>query len=1064
MWRRCTRIMGVLVAASLVATGPAARAGLILEEDFSGRFGTVHGGRVVAVPGARLAGWSGPGGVVPRGKAHVEYDLASLGLGSQGTIEAHVVRDEREPTETLFSLSDGSGRRLLVFRVEWGEAPGARPEIWVSAPGRGYAFGRRAGGDLLPGLRLPRDVPRGGGVHLALTWGEPGGPAVYADGQLLVGSYNAEVDVAEAAAAARLLVLGAEIWERHPDRSDSTMRSTITNFRIHDRSLSALELQSSAVLHSVAAERSRYGAGQEMIVTLRATPGRTATFSVEGLGADLAMAEVDAGVYVGQVTVPAGVNVAAAALTARIRNLATGGSVSLSGPPVALDGIAPGPPARALARAASGGEVEVSWVASAAPDVDHYRVYRGDGGSPDLAGEALAEVKGLAFVDAGAVRGLTYQYAVVAVDQAGNRSAAADAGAVKALGGEGPSLTAVTVEPFGRPLRPGQVLSLAATGQSGGTLTADLGALATGLALAEQGRTGKYLGAYTVKDADVGATKGLHRVVAKLTDALGSSTLAGPEVAIVGRDALNDRTPPVIAKASHDGFQVAGFSGKLVAGDVLRVTVEGEPGIYGSFEVAGVAKSVPLTETRAGVYTGTYTVGWQDEGRGVAVTARLADDAGNETAVAVGRPVDFDTRVRLMVTAKDAQLPADRTSTTRLTAKATNANGDEVSGHELALTLSTTAEYTGVVGGGRLEGRQATKEDEDDLEVKWGGVTNAFGEVAATYTAGFAAKTALVVAKNLTTGDVGVGWLNTFVSATVALEVLPRAARMADRGTLALTAEPTWLTADGRSTTRLKAVLLDLAGNPVANARVAFALGNQNGRLKVLRGTTDAAGLAEAEYRAGTLAGEVTVIASAAEWGVTRAVQIELRADAPAKIDLTAAAGRVAVGERVGLTVRVSDVHDNPNIGVPVSFAVLQGSGSVKTPAILTDRLGEGRATFEAGSSAGLVVVEARHTSRAPSAAELRRVQGTVFVPRLAERQERDRVKVAEWLVKPGKEVEKGQALVVLEGGTGTWTLTAPEKGVLVRHVKHKRDRVELGDTLGYVEVDPEVWKDEYRQ
>ena len=43
-------------------------------------------------------------------------------------------------------------------------------------------------------------------------------------------------------------------------------------------------------------------------------------------------------------------------------------------------------------------------------------------------------------------------------------------------------------------------------------------------------------------------------------------------------DVLNDHTAPVIAAASHDGFQVAGFSGKLVAGDVLTVTLEGEPG------------------------------------------------------------------------------------------------------------------------------------------------------------------------------------------------------------------------------------------------------------------------------------------------------------------------------------------------------------------------------------------------------------------------------------------------------------------------------------------------------
>jgi hypothetical protein len=43
-----------------------------------------------------------------------------------------------------------------------------------------------------------------------------------------------------------------------------------------------------------------------------------------------------------------------------------------------------------------------------------------------------------------------------------------------------------------------------------------------------------------------------------------------------------------------------------------------------------------------------------------------------------------------------------------------------------------------------------------------------------------------------------------------------------------------------------------------------------------------------------------------------------------------------------------------------------------------------------------------------------------------------------------------------------SWTLAAPETGTFVREVKHRRDRVELGDTLGYVEIDPDVWVEDY--
>lgn len=1028
------------------------------------------GGNLKAGPGGPA--WKAPRGGEDYGAFHgVVVDLGAAGVRRlpQGTLEVWVERDEQEGSETLLTFVDGEFQTLAPIDLLWGDENSATVAF---APGHGYLLWQGTYVDQNTGLEgrqpvvsLGRAVGQGSRLHLVMTWGpSPSECAVYANGRRVATYWAEDFAMARLIDDTRYLVIGSVPMSGSaagPTSAGNMSRSAVGPVRLHDTVLTAAELSRPPV-SSVAAERGVYGGGQEIVVTLRGGADGVARFTLAGVFVDVAMEEVDDGVYVGRAAAPAGLS-GKFFLTATLTSLESGASASVSGGEITLDGEAPSVPGRILATVPYAGEIELGWTASASADTAHYLVFRGEGKAPDLGAAPVAEVKGLSLVDTAVVPGLTYHYAVVAVDRAGNRSALSEVVSVKAVAGEGPAISGISVEPFGKPVRPGQAVALTAIGPSGGRLTVDLGELAAGLVLAEQGRSGRYEGSYTVKDADVGPTKTLHRVVAKLTDAFGSSTLAGPEVAIVGLDALNDHTAPVIAKASHDGFQVAGFSGTLVAGDVVTVTLEGERAAYGSFDVGAVAKNVAMIETKPGVYQGTYTVGWKDEGTNLAVVARLADDAGNEATQPVGRPVDLDTRVRLAVTAKDAQLPADKKSTTRLVAKATNANGDEVSGHELALTLSTTGEYTGVVGGGRLEGRTASKDDEDDLEVKWGGVTSAFGEVAATYTAGFAAKTALVIAKNLTTGDVGAGWLNTYVASTVALEVVPRAGRGAvDRAVLTATAEPPWLTADGRSTSRVKVALADLSGNPVKGAKVAFALGNQNGRLKILRGTTDDAGLAEAEYRAGTMAGEVTVTVSAADWGVARSLQLELRADAPAKIDLTASAARVVAGDQATLAVRVTDINDNPNIGAPVTFAVLQGGGSVAAPAILTDRHGAGRATYRAGNTAGLAIVEARHTSRAPTQVELQRIQGTIFVPRLAERQERDRVKVAEWLVKAGKEVEKGQALVVLEGGKGTWTLTAPEKGVLVRHVKHKRDVVELGDTLGYVEIDEGVWGEEY--
>jgi pyruvate/2-oxoglutarate dehydrogenase complex dihydrolipoamide acyltransferase (E2) component len=89
-------------------------------------------------------------------------------------------------------------------------------------------------------------------------------------------------------------------------------------------------------------------------------------------------------------------------------------------------------------------------------------------------------------------------------------------------------------------------------------------------------------------------------------------------------------------------------------------------------------------------------------------------------------------------------------------------------------------------------------------------------------------------------------------------------------------------------------------------------------------------------------------------------------------------------------------------------------------------------------------------------------VYGTLFVPRWFERQERDRLKVSEWMVKPGEKVEKGQTLAVLSTRRSEWTVAAPAKGVFVREVKHEGDGADLGETLGYVEIDPNVWKADF--
>ncbi|TFV89968.1 fibronectin type III domain-containing protein [Blastococcus sp. CT_GayMR16] len=88
-----------------------------------------------------------------------------------------------------------------------------------------------------------------------------------------------------------------------------------------------------------------------------------------------------------------------------------------SGPATATpaDGTAPAAPTGVVATRGEG-QVSLSWTANAEPDLASYRVLRD--------GVEIATVPGTSYLDAGRTNDTSYSYAIVAVDNAGNRSAA----------------------------------------------------------------------------------------------------------------------------------------------------------------------------------------------------------------------------------------------------------------------------------------------------------------------------------------------------------------------------------------------------------------------------------------------------------------------------------------------------------------------------------------------------------------------------------------------------------------------------------------------------------------
>jgi hypothetical protein len=408
--------------------------------------------------------------------------------------------------------------------------------------------------------------------------------------------------------------------------------------------------------------------------------------------------------------------------------------------------------------------------------------------------------------------------------------------------------------------------------------------------------------------------------------------------------------------------------------------------------------------------------------------------------------VTVDTKTYMDVKANNDLLPADEDSRAGITIVAKDANGRTVRDHQLKMTLSTTDEYTGTVGGGSFEDLVGGA-----IEVDWGGVTDSFGEVTAQYVSGFAAKTILVSAKDMVTGDVGVGWVRSYIDGSVDIVVTePRVRALSVSGSMDVSLSRQWLTADGKSRSRLTAVVKDASGKLLSGHSVQFTLLGDNGAIRVIQGKTDSRGRAIADYVAGIVMGQVQVEVRDLTSGMVVIVPIELRPDAPAEIVLAADPGEIATGGKSTVSAKVTDANGNPNTSVDVLFDVSTGGGFVSSPSVGTGDDGVATVSFNAGSVPGLVTVKGTVMSRIPADEEVSAARGAVFLFALDE--DPGRLEVVQWLVKPGDEVVKGQGLVTLEDRSDkSYTVVAPRDGIVSTFVAEERDRVEYGDTLGYI-------------
>jgi hypothetical protein len=167
----------------------------------------------------------------------------------------------------------------------------------------------------------------------------------------------------------------------------------------------------------------------------------------------------------------------------------------------------------------------------------------------------------------------------------------------------------------------------------------------------------------------------------------------------------------------------------------------------------------------------------------------------------------------------------------------------------------------------------------------------------------------------------------------------------------------------------------DEDGDPVPGVEVRFTVVSGGGSVAPAVDSTDAQGVASAQWRIGTVAADsqvvrVDVLRPGAQ---TVAATTTVRATAAPTSDrgMTRVSGNGqtgATGTRLAdsLVVRVLDHHGNPVPGVPVNWTVQQFGGTVSAPATQTRADGTARVAWTLGPVSGVFVVQATSPGLAP--------------------------------------------------------------------------------------------------
>jgi hypothetical protein len=209
--------------------------------------------------------------------------------------------------------------------------------------------------------------------------------------------------------------------------------------------------------------------------------------------------------------------------------------------------------------------------------------------------------------------------------------------------------------------------------------------------------------------------------------------------------------------------------------------------------------------------------------------------------------------------------------------------------------------------------------------------------------------------------------------------------------------------------------IVDLAGNGIANRTVLWVIKAGGGVITPVTGMTDAEGFASAEWTLGPVPGANVLEAQVPDIGTATFTSMATSGGGPApppptpaSIQLVEGDGQVAsVGTPVAVppAVRVLDQEGSPIAGVPVTFVVTAGGGSVEGTDQVTGADGTARVgRWVLGAAPGPNTLEARSGSLAGSPVVFT-AQGTAV--------EEPQVDHLEFRVEPPATIERNESFHV---------------------------------------------------